>query len=51
MRANDNVTREHIERLESQLDAADIETEEWKQAYLTLRVDYDAMVKDRTYCP
>ena len=38
MRANDEVTAEHIEKLESQLDAADIENEELKQRVKTLEV-------------
>jgi len=31
MRANDEVTKEHIDILESQLDAADIENDELKE--------------------
>ena len=51
MRANDDVTKEHIERLESQLDAADIENEELKQTIKSLMVQLRQFHADRTYCP
>ncbi len=38
MRVNDEVTAEHIERLESALDAADIENEELRQTIKSLKV-------------
>ena len=49
MRANDSVTTEHIERLESALDAADIENEELRQTVKSLQVQLQYMVCDRTY--
>ena len=49
MRVNDEVTTEHIERLESALDAADIENEELRQTVKSLQVQLQHMVCDRTY--
>ena len=49
MRANDEITAEHIEKLESQLDAADIENEELRQTVKSLQVQLQYMVGDRTY--
>jgi len=51
MSIHDETALEHIEKLQSQLDAADIELDILRQEYATLRVEYDAMVKDRTYLP
>ena len=49
MRVNDEVTTEHIERLESQLDAADIENEELRQTIKSLMVQLRQMQADRTF--
>ena len=51
LRPKDQAAQDRIDELESQLDAADIENEELQQAYDALRVEHDAMVKDRTYTP
>ena len=50
MRANDSVTAEYIEKLESQLDAADIEIEELQQTIKSLLVQLRQMQADRTFC-
>jgi len=47
----DELAQEHIELLESQLLAADIETDEWRQKYLDIKAEYDRMIVDRSYCP
>jgi len=49
MRVNDEVTAEHIERLESQLDAADIENEELRQINKALKVRLQYMASDPTF--
>ena len=51
MRANDEVTAEHIERLESALEAADIENEELKQTVKSLLVQLRQYQADREFCP
>ena len=51
MSRNDEVAKERIEVLESQLLAADIENEELKQKYINLKAEYDLMISDRTFCP
>lgn len=50
MRANDEVTAEHIEKLESQLDAADIENEELRQTVKSLLVQLQQYHVDREFC-
>jgi len=47
----DELAQEHIELLESQLLAADIENEVLQQKYFDLKVEYDRMIVDRSYCP
>jgi len=47
----DELAQEHIELLESQLLAADIETDEWRQKYIDIKAEYDRMIADRTFCP
>jgi len=51
MSQNDEIAQERIEVLESQLLAADIETDEWRQKYLDIKAEYDRMISDRTFCP
>ena len=47
----DELAQEHIELLESQLLAADIENEVLRQEYIDLKVEYERMINDRSYCP
>ena len=49
MRANDEITAEHIEKLESQLDAADIENDELRQTIKSLMVQLHQMMADREF--
>jgi len=51
MSQNDELAKERIDVLESQLLAADIETDEWRQKYHDLKVEYERMIADRTFCP
>jgi len=51
MSQNDEVAKERIDVLESQLLAADIETDEWRQKYIDIKAEYDRMIADRSYCP
>ena len=47
----DEVAQEHIDVLESQLLAADIENDELKQDIIDLRVELQRLISDRSYCP
>jgi len=47
----DELAQEHIDYLQSCLDAADIENEELKQEIIDLKTAVQMMITDRTYCP
>ncbi len=51
MSQNDELAKERIEVLESQLQAADIENDELKQKYHDLKVELQRLIADRSYCP
>ena len=51
MSQNDEVAKERIEILESQLQAADIENDELKQDLFSLKVELQRLISDRSYCP
>ena len=49
MRANDEVTAEHIEFLEDHASNLEVEIEELKQTIKSLQVQLQQMVADRTF--
>jgi len=49
MRANDEITKDHIEFIESQLLVLEVENEELKQTVKSLMVQLNQMVADRTF--
>jgi hypothetical protein len=51
MTQHDQLAQDHIDLLESQLLAADIENEELKQEIIALKAELSRMMADRSYCP
>ena len=51
MKANDEIAQEHIDLLESQLLASDLENQELRDELTTLRVEYNLMIADREHTP
>ena len=51
MKAYDEAAQEHIDRLQSALDAADIENEELQQTIKSLMVQLRQYQADREFCP
>ena len=51
LRLKDQAAQEHIDKLQSQLDAADIENEEHLQTIKSLLVQLRQYQADREFCP
>ena len=51
LRSKDQAAVDEIDRLQSQLDASDIENEELRQKIIDRDVLINQFITDRTYCP